>query len=300
MAVVWRQWVEGFDTETEEAGCTTTIDTGGSGFDKNKVTSVIASASDSADRATADVTTAAWLPGGSEGRMRFKFKPLSSPTWNPTANVVFLRIENIDPVQLIEIFAEADEKWGIFSQAATLRSTSSAEVDLGSASVADTEYTIEVAWRGATDSTGFRRMWIDEVLVAEVTGYDMVNADDCDVLNFSLGFHHYDGASGVGLACEIRMAQLSDDASTALTDPTSGTYTIVNGSDETLTNVNATGDDVAPGTYKDGVALTETELAAIFASFGQKDIAVFADLTGDAQARQRKLATLKIPHAESA
>lgn len=219
MAVIWRQWVEGFDGTTQETGCTATVDTGGSGFDKNKLTSVIASASDTGDQATGDVTTSAWLPSGSEGRMRFKFKPLSSPTWNPTANVVFLRIENIDPVQLIEIFAESDERLGVFSAANTLRSTSSAQIDLGSASVADTEYTIEVAWLGATDSTGFRRVWIDEVLVAEVTGYDMVNADDCNVLNFSLGFHHYDGASGVGLACEIRMAQLSNDASTPLSDP---------------------------------------------------------------------------------
>jgi len=76
-------------------------------------------------------------------------------------------------------------------------------------------------------------------------------------------------------------------------------YTIVNGSDETLTNVNAAGDDIAPGTYRDGVALTETELAAIF-TLAQKDVAVFPDLTGDAQARQRKKATLTIPHAESA
>jgi hypothetical protein len=220
MPVLWRQWVEGFDSTTEETDCTVTIDTAGVDADKNKITSVIASASDTGDQATAEVTTSAWLPAGSEGRVRYKFKPISPPTWNPTSNVVHARVENIDPVQVVEVFSESDEKWGIFSAANTLRATSIAEVDLGTASVVDTEYTIEFAWKGMTDSTGFRRMWIDEVLVAEFTGLDMVAADDCDVAKLYLGFHHYDGGAGVGLACEVRLAQLSDDASTALTDPT--------------------------------------------------------------------------------
>jgi hypothetical protein len=220
MTVVWRQWVEGFDSTTEETGCTVTVATTSSDANKNKITSVIASASDAGDQATAEVTTSAWLPAGSEGRLRYKVTPLNSPTWNPTANVVISRLDNDDPVQLVEVFLESDEKWGVFSQAATLRSTSLSEVDLGTATVAGTEYTVEVAWKGMTDSTGFRRMWIDEVLVAEFTGLDMVAADDCNAGKLWLGFHHYDGASGAGLACEIRLAQLADDASTALVDPT--------------------------------------------------------------------------------
>ena len=219
MAVVWRQWIEGFDGETEESGCTTTIDSGGAGGDKNKVTSVIAGGNDANDRATADVTNPAWLPSGSEGRLRFKFKPLSSPAWNPIANVVFAHIANADPIQLIELFAEADEELGIFSQANTLRSTSIAETAIPPVTVAGTEYTFEVAWRGAQDSTGFRRLWINDEFVTEFTNLDMVNADDCDVGALYLGFHHYDGLSVVGLACEIRMAQLSDDADEALVDP---------------------------------------------------------------------------------
>ena len=66
-------------------------------------------------------------------------------------------------------------------------------------------------------------------------------------------------------------------------------YTIVNGSDEQLVDVNGGGTDVDPYSYKDGVTLTNTELATLLsASFGKKNVAVFADLTGDSQAVQRK------------
>ena len=219
MNVVWRQWIDGFDSETEETSCTVTIDTGTIGFDRNKVTSAIASANDASDQATAEVTNVAKLPSGSEGRIRFKFKPLSG-AWDPTGNIVFLRVDNADPVQMIEVFAEADEDFGIFSQANTLRSTSSAETSLPPTIVADTEYTVEVAWRGAEDGTGFRRIWVDETLRGEVTAYDMVAADDCDVSKIFFGFHHYDGVGISGQTCEIRQAQISDDADEVLSDPT--------------------------------------------------------------------------------
>lgn len=67
-------------------------------------------------------------------------------------------------------------------------------------------------------------------------------------------------------------------------------YTIVNGSDQQLVDVNGGGTDVDAYTYKDGVTLTNTELATLLngSSFGQKNIAVFADLTGDAAATQKK------------
>lgn len=70
------------------------------------------------------------------------------------------------------------------------------------------------------------------------------------------------------------------------------TYTIVNGSGEQLVDVNAGGVDVDAYTYKDGVTLTNTELATLLdgASFGQRNVAVFADLTGDQAAFQKKRA----------
>lgn len=59
-------------------------------------------------------------------------------------------------------------------------------------------------------------------------------------------------------------------------------YTIVNGSDEQLVNVNGGGTDVDAYSYKDGVTLTNTELATLLdgSSFGKKNVAVFADQTG--------------------
>jgi hypothetical protein len=67
-------------------------------------------------------------------------------------------------------------------------------------------------------------------------------------------------------------------------------YTIINGSDEQLANVNGAGVDVEAFSYKDGVTLNATELAALLdgSTFGKRNVAVIADLTGDAAAAQKK------------
>jgi len=67
-------------------------------------------------------------------------------------------------------------------------------------------------------------------------------------------------------------------------------YTVVNGSDAQIANINAGGIDVEAYSYKDGITLTNTELATLLdgASFGQKNIAVFANQTGDAAKDQKK------------
>ena len=69
-------------------------------------------------------------------------------------------------------------------------------------------------------------------------------------------------------------------------------YTVVNGHDAQLANINAGGTDVEAFSYKDGITLSDAELATLLdgASFGAKDVAVFADLTGDAAAQQKKRA----------
>lgn len=67
-------------------------------------------------------------------------------------------------------------------------------------------------------------------------------------------------------------------------------YTVVNGSDQQIVNINAGGTDVDAYSYKNGITLTNTELATLLdgASFGQRNIAVFADHTGQSQTDQRK------------
>lgn len=67
-------------------------------------------------------------------------------------------------------------------------------------------------------------------------------------------------------------------------------YTVVNGSDSQLVNINGGGTDVDAYSYKNGITLTSGELLALLdgSSFGQRNIAVFADLTGNSQADQRK------------
>lgn len=79
-------------------------------------------------------------------------------------------------------------------------------------------------------------------------------------------------------------------------------YTIINGSDQQLANVNAGGTDVDAYSYKDGVTLTNTELATLLdgASFGQKNVAVLANLTGDAAAEAKKRSLQLGAHKASA
>lgn len=74
-------------------------------------------------------------------------------------------------------------------------------------------------------------------------------------------------------------------------------YTIINGEDELLTDVNAGGVDVDPFSYKDGVTLTNTELATLLGTPNPgttpqrtRAVAVVPDLTGHAQATQFKRA----------
>lgn len=50
------------------------------------------------------------------------------------------------------------------------------------------------------------------------------------------------------------------------------------------------GTDVDAYSYKNGITLTNTELATLLdgTTFGKKNVAVFADQTGDSQATQRR------------
>jgi hypothetical protein len=62
-------------------------------------------------------------------------------------------------------------------------------------------------------------------------------------------------------------------------------YTIINGTESQLVDVNAGGTDVDALTYKDGVALTNTEIATLLGTAG---VAVLKDQTGLASAAQLK------------
>jgi hypothetical protein len=64
-------------------------------------------------------------------------------------------------------------------------------------------------------------------------------------------------------------------------------YTVVNGTEADLSNVNAGGVDVGSMTYRDGITLTNTELATLCST---KGVAVIADQSGLADAVQIKRA----------
>lgn len=63
------------------------------------------------------------------------------------------------------------------------------------------------------------------------------------------------------------------------------TYTIINGTETQLANVNGGGTDVEALSAKDGVTLTNGELAAVASTQG---VAVTSDLTGVSFAQQVK------------
>ncbi len=63
------------------------------------------------------------------------------------------------------------------------------------------------------------------------------------------------------------------------------TYTVVNGTEAQLVNINAGGTDVDALTYKNGITLTNAELAAVASTSGAY---VTSDLTGVADAVQLK------------
>lgn len=64
-------------------------------------------------------------------------------------------------------------------------------------------------------------------------------------------------------------------------------YTIINGSDADLSNVNAGGTDVGAFSYRDAVTLTGAEIVTLL---GTPGVAVVKDLTGVAYAKQIKRA----------
>jgi hypothetical protein len=64
-------------------------------------------------------------------------------------------------------------------------------------------------------------------------------------------------------------------------------YTIINATEATLTDVNAGGVDVGAMSYRDGVVLTNTELATLCSTQG---VTVTSDLTGVAFAAALKRA----------
>jgi len=218
MAVLWEQWIDGFDSTTTETGCTIDVDSAAPFPDTNKITATIQSANDAEDRATGNETTLASLPQNDEGRLRFKFR--TPVTFSLLANSTIVLISNAVAGAVIDLYITSAEKIGCFSSATTLQSAS---LNQAGATVlsADTEYTVEVAWKGATDATGFRRVWLNDVLEFETINLDMVAADDCDAAEMRLGIDHYDGGDASGWQAKIRMAQLSDDAAVQLTDPPS-------------------------------------------------------------------------------
>ena len=206
MATKFQQWVNAFDSTTVEAGCSVSISADG------YIVSQIASASDTGDTATENITSN--LPAGEEGRVRF-YLTVPSP-WNPTANVTIFHNEAAaSSGEVVELYFNAQKVLNVFSRAGRL-SSAGLNGGCGPAFADGSEHLIEVSWK----KNAFLRVWVDGQLMynATLTGA----ASSAVPTAIKVGIDHYDGADGNPMTMRYRFFQYGDVATDILTDP-SGT-----------------------------------------------------------------------------
>lgn len=228
MAVTWQQWVNGFNSTVVGTGCTVTIDSAAAVPDKNKLTATIASATDGSDEAIAKVTTN--LPAGNEGRIRFKFA--TPATFDLLNNSTPLVVSNAAG-EMFELFIDSAQVLHIFTVVGPL-GQNGGSVSTGQTLAANTEYTIEIAWR----RNAYWKVWLNETLVASDLTLSGATGTDAITTEIDLGIHHYDGTDTNGWTAVYRWAQVGDNADTALVDPSAGSgfnrivYTTVYGANQ--------------------------------------------------------------------
>lgn len=223
MAVLWTQWGYGFESTTVETSCSLSIDAQALVPNKNTLVSTIASSNDANDRATASVTNYGLLPSNDQGRIKFRFNTGSRALTSAVDNHTILMVYNREgsPISVIDLYINnISGRLGLFSSAGTLRATSLNTLGGSGPNLQPyRDYDIEVAWFGSTGGSGYRRLWVDGALAFEDTGLTMVATDDCDSGELRVGIDHYDGSDASGFSHSYRWAQLSNDGSEVLNNP---------------------------------------------------------------------------------
>lgn len=214
MAITFRQWDDDFDSTTEEVGCSLAI-TNARTYD-SVITATIASASDTADQATANITSAVKLPTLEEGRVRFWFR--TPPTFDLLGNSVIFQARNAAG-PLTEIFIDSAQLIKLYTAPNTLHS-SGGVWDPGSPTTfqPNSEYIIEYAWR----KNGFINLWVNGRFIAEYTMSG--STGDAITTSARVGIDHYDGADASGWTAKYRLFQMGTDAGAALIDPQLATF----------------------------------------------------------------------------
>lgn len=223
MANVYEQWVDGFAGTTVDTSCSVTTKSSWVIPSKNAIVCAINKADNAYDTAYASITSSSYLPQTDEGRLRFRFYTGSRAYG--TNNHTILMLNNGDPASVIDLYITSGGKIGWWSDAGTFRSTSTGTIWQDTTLANETEYNIELRWKGATNGTGFKELFVNGAQQTNTTGSDtpssftMVAANDCDIASARVGIDHYDGADTSGFTHMIRWLQIDDSASATLADP---------------------------------------------------------------------------------
>ena len=214
---LFRQWLDAFDSTTTESGCTIVVDPASM---QATVVATIASASDTNDQATANITAGGKLPAVNEGRIRFYVKTPS--TFNPTNNITLLDVRNSLGHEIVNLYLDSAETLKAFSQATDL-STAGFNSSSGMVLAANTEYLIEISYKQNSNFT----LWVNGVQKINNTGLTGGTVGRAVATDVRVGIDHYDGAdSNPQGPYTYREFQLSDDSTTALTGIGTVTNTI--------------------------------------------------------------------------
>ncbi len=203
----WYQAVHGFTGRSVLEGCALEIDA----LRGNRVVSVIRSAADTADRATANMGATTLLPQTGQGRLRGRFQLPADLRLRGNSTWLVL---SAGSAQLLTLYFTASGQLGCYSGPDTLTTTAvNATAAIDGGFVPNRDYLIEVAWQRGR----FRNVWVDGVpMMQQTLNANPPAALDPDLLR--LGIFRYDGTADAGWTITLTDWQIADDANAKLTD----------------------------------------------------------------------------------
>jgi len=204
----WKQWTDAFDANTTETSCTLVAD---SPDIYAKAVATISSGSDTADRATGDVTNSTKLPTSEKGHYRGHI--ILPASYAPTASHILVAAYNSTPTAIFELYLDSKKNVNVFSgvnilHSAGINNPTSWNLRDGIRYAFDVEYI----------KNNYLKVWLDRRLIINVSCSGATLSAIATL--FCVGIHHYDGAGGdPGFTFTHQFAQFSEDVGTLLSDP---------------------------------------------------------------------------------
>lgn len=196
--VLWQQDVDGFTGQQVFNLATLQVkaDAG------NQVTSTVPSSLDANDRATANYNDAGHLPATGHGRLKGKFR--LPATLSLKANSTFVRLESMGS-SLMSITFDSSGRLVVSSASGFIGpSTITQTVSWPNGFSANTDYTIDVAWRRGQ----YRSLFVNGVDAGTLGTTDPAGMPLPDQLR--LGIYRYDGDAGTGWSVILNDWALAD------------------------------------------------------------------------------------------